>query len=646
MAARWPKRTSRRAATEPRTGVKMSVVVAVYNPGRYFEPCEASLLHQSMPTAEYEVIFVDDGSTDQTPARLDELAAQHANVTVIHIPNSGWPGKPRNVGIDAAVGEYVYFLDHDDSLAPEALERMYAMARRNHADIVIGKVVGHGRRVPRTLFRENRELCTLETAPLMESMTPHKGFRRAFLNEHGIRFPEGRRRLEDHVFVVEAYLLAEVVSVLSDYTCYHHTARDDAGNAGFDRIVPKGYFGNLREGIDIAERLTEPGPLRDLVLRRWYSVEMLNRVGGKAFARYSPEYRREMYDVVRVLALERFTSPGIWAQLGPQYRVRSELLRADRFNDLVRLAEFEAGLGLTCCLEQVGWSSGALALDFTLMVEQPDGSPALVCLGEDWVLDVPISDVSIASRTLGASIGERRAEVLLRHRKTKQQLILEAELADEQASDRPEAGLRRRATVTFDPTTVAGTTLAGGVWDIFVRLVDWGAGPSLTRRVGSNRAESAAGPLVPGVLGSPPRVAIPYWTEADNLSIDLDQQTRSLTRTIAGAAGEVSTTLSADVLEVSAPLPIHLGPGVTLPIRLHALDEQGRFDITVPGTISLVGEDAVLNAKLPSFTPACELAFDATPETRRDEVRLGVIRTPAESDWSGCLPAPRGGTQL
>ena len=80
--------------------LKVSVIVPVYNPGSHIDDCISSLLGQSLPPEEYEIIFVDDGSTDETPARLDALAEEHPHVHVRHIENSGWPGRPRNLGID------------------------------------------------------------------------------------------------------------------------------------------------------------------------------------------------------------------------------------------------------------------------------------------------------------------------------------------------------------------------------------------------------------------------------------------------------------------------------------------------------------------------------------------------------------------
>src|SRR4051812_1252197 len=125
--------------------MKVSAIVPVYNPGSDIDDCIRTLLDQSLLPADYEVIFVDDGSTDGTGERLEALAVAHANVRVEHIPNSGWPGRPRNVGLDMARGEFVYFVDNDDWVGHEALERCYERAVRDDVDIVIGKVVGHGK---------------------------------------------------------------------------------------------------------------------------------------------------------------------------------------------------------------------------------------------------------------------------------------------------------------------------------------------------------------------------------------------------------------------------------------------------------------------------------------------------------------------
>jgi glycosyltransferase involved in cell wall biosynthesis len=269
------------AGGEWSVGIKVSVVVAVYNPGSYIDDCIASLVDQSLSRQEFEVIFVDDGSTDGTGDRLDELAERYEHVRVEHIPNSGWPGKPRNVGTDLARGTYVYYVDNDDWLGREALERLYAFAEEHDSDVVTGKVVGHGKGVPIQLFRHDR--VDLPLVEGLDLLSPHKLFRRSLLVENGIRFPEGRRRLEDHLFVVQCYFAARRISVLASYACYHWMSRDDGGNASMGSWEPEAYYGNLCEVLDVVEANVPPGPERDRLLRYWFRDPCLGRLGSGVF---------------------------------------------------------------------------------------------------------------------------------------------------------------------------------------------------------------------------------------------------------------------------------------------------------------------------------------------------------------------------
>ena len=176
---------------------------------------------------------------------------------VLHIPNSGWPGRPRNVGLDAAQGEFVFFADHDDWLELDALERMYAATSEHGADIVIGKVVGHGGRRTPDLGAADRHGLTAADVPL-QLLTPHKLFRRALLVDHGIRFPEGEQRLEDHLFVVPALFAAEHISVLVSRPVYHWVLRADRANASRRRPAADAHAEAIRD----CWRSSTPAPSR------------------------------------------------------------------------------------------------------------------------------------------------------------------------------------------------------------------------------------------------------------------------------------------------------------------------------------------------------------------------------------------------
>ncbi|MGW1909992.1 glycosyltransferase family 2 protein [Streptomyces sp. NPDC002076] len=578
--------------------VKVSVIVPVYNPGPYIEDCIASLLRQSLPSDAYEVIFVDDGSTDATPARLDALAAEHPHLRVIHQENSGWSGKPRNVGIEASRGEFVMFVDNDDRLGDEALERMYDYGVAHKADVIVGKMAGKGRPVPVELFRRNRPHATVENAPLIDSLTPHKMLRRSFLDRTGLRFPEGRRRLEDHVFVTEAYLRADNVSVLGDYVCYYHVARDDASNAGFQRFEPVGYFQNLREALDVVERYTEPGPLRDGLLRRWLRVEMVERMSGRRLLALPDDYRRELLEQMHAVVVERF-GPGVAPGLRPAQRIVAALIRENRYDDLVAYAEWDAGVRPRAVPAGVAWRDGALRLDLTTEYTTAQGPLTVPADAPGLPADGAPRDLAEAASWLAAAAGDgfdaATVDLIVRDRASAASFFQPVELTRERIPAE-DGGTRLvlRATATVDPATAAGgDPLDGGLWDLYVRvgLGGW----TKECRLGPAPAQGLALPPAGIVAG---RVVLPYWTKQyRNLSLDVDRAVKSLgLHRLTPADAAVS-----DAETLTVALPLYVPDSTEVTVRL-----AGASGRTADGPAVLTPADGV-HALLAADLPLREL---------------------------------------
>ncbi|WP_443738958.1 glycosyltransferase family 2 protein [Treponema sp.] len=192
---------------------KISCIVPVYNVEKYLRRCVDSILNQTF--TDFELILVDDGSPDNSPAICDEYAVKDSRIKVIHKVNGG-VSSARNVGLDVAKGEWICFVDSDDLIEADYMQKMYEAAINNNSDFImcgIQQIAGYEtlknnykKKIKKnTVCKNRREFLQkiirlrsrLENAVVLHSPV-NKLFCASLLN--GIRFREDLLVCEDYVF--------------------------------------------------------------------------------------------------------------------------------------------------------------------------------------------------------------------------------------------------------------------------------------------------------------------------------------------------------------------------------------------------------------------------------------------------------------
>lgn len=174
--------------------ILLSVIIPVYNVERTLARCVESVLAQGVE--EMEVILVDDGSSDGSPALCRSLAREDSRLRVIHKPNGGL-SDARNAGIDVARGRYIAFADSDDWLAPDTLAPLLALLRERPDCLMLEFSVSHvgGARppllLPRAEFAHPRRYWE-HTGAWQHAYACNKIYQRSLLERHHLRFPRGR----------------------------------------------------------------------------------------------------------------------------------------------------------------------------------------------------------------------------------------------------------------------------------------------------------------------------------------------------------------------------------------------------------------------------------------------------------------------
>jgi glycosyltransferase involved in cell wall biosynthesis len=494
----------------------VTVVVPAHDPGRYIEPCIRSLLRQTLPRDRFEVVFVDDGSTDGTADRLRRLAREQPHIRSIHIPASGGPGRPRNIGLEAARGAYVQFLDADDELAPRALERLARMARSNRSDVVLGKFASETMSRRQDVFARNRPATTFAATPQLAdaSLGPTKLFRTALLRQREIAFPEGWRQMEDQLFTLRAYLAARVISILGDEPCYFFNKREDEGHISAELVDPSRHVAHLREILDAVDASVADPDLRRRLHARFYRTEMLARLTGRQFLAASFDYRASLFDAVRALALERI-APDVVESLGALARIRSRLLLAGRLEDAVELARRAEAFFVDATIERASWANGRLAIEFRAQLSRGEGASPLSLLERDGrtLLDPRIADDLVGPADVTDELGAIRLQASVVDRDTALEWIVPGGGAlsargplPARAGDGPQAATLV-GLVELDPQRVGPgeRRLDDGSWSVLIRWSGLGITATGSLRFPRAAATRRRPPIQPALVGRPLR---------------------------------------------------------------------------------------------------------------------------------------------
>ena len=198
-------------ATDPTAGEPtVSVVIAAYNAAPFIERAIRSALEQTLPVAE--IIVVDDCSTDATVQMVENIGRQDDRVKLLTLPANGGPSEARNAGFAAASGEWIAVLDADDAYLPDRLAHL--MPKSGDADILADNLLSYDpEKDAASTFPGPTEYGweQIDLPTFADARRKHRDFglfkpvfRRSFLEEHKLRYPEDVRHGEDFLFVFEA----------------------------------------------------------------------------------------------------------------------------------------------------------------------------------------------------------------------------------------------------------------------------------------------------------------------------------------------------------------------------------------------------------------------------------------------------------
>ena len=232
--------------------IKVSFILPCYNVAPYIGRCLESIEHQDIPQEEYEVICVDDCSPDNTGDVIREYQQRYPNIVYHRHETNKTAGGARNTGIELAKGKYIWFVDPDDAIVENVLERLYEVAEKRETELLLFNLAfttESGDCSIHKNYADCNDVVSGQEYVLkycfqkgIYDVASHVSciFRKDFIWDNHIRYPEIRSS-QDVVFIWKCVFTAQEVSSVED-VCYHVYRRPGSttgskGKVKFDAVM-------------------------------------------------------------------------------------------------------------------------------------------------------------------------------------------------------------------------------------------------------------------------------------------------------------------------------------------------------------------------------------------------------------------------
>ncbi|PTG51661.1 glycosyltransferase family 2 protein [Staphylococcus chromogenes] len=316
-----------------------SIIVTTFNNEASIRNTIDSIVNQTLDNNFYEIVVVDDCSTDNTWSILQEY--NHSNISLYRLDNNtGGPSVPRNIGLKYASGKYVYFHDGDDWLHPDILKHIYDNKSWQKSDLIIGKVLKfkNGNTTIHAKFMSVNERINyqpLKIPYLFYYLGPAGKFIKTdLLKRNKIEFPTDSHFGEDKIFFMNVFRYAQKVTTTTKEVTFFDRSTDNHSIVRSTDFIEKrrSDYKLFEEILSIKDK-----KIKEAFMLRVLEYDLLNNCNSHVFLKLSVEDKAKVFEIIRSIYTHKSVSKKLIKRIDSKYL---EPINAIFNDDLEKFIDF------------------------------------------------------------------------------------------------------------------------------------------------------------------------------------------------------------------------------------------------------------------------------------------------------------------